>query len=169
MMRIILPVLACIGLAMVSPINAVEQTAVPPSDRAPPVKPAPERVDGQISNNADGGSSDRQAPAASALTLKRVMLSTGGVAYLEHEAEVSDNAELGLDVPLDMIDDVLKSIVVYDSKGGVGRATLPGRNPLAQVFEDLPFGADALGSPAALLNALQGAEIKVGSSHPIVG
>jgi uncharacterized protein DUF4139 len=141
-MRIILPVLACIGLAIVSPINAVEQTAMPPSDRA---------------------------PATSALTLKRVMLSTGGVAYLEHEAEVSDNAELGLDVPLDMVDDVLKSIVVYDSKGGVGRATLPGRNPLAQVFEDLPFGADALGSPAALLNALQGAEIKVGSSHPIVG
>jgi Domain of unknown function (DUF4139) len=141
-MRIILPVLASIGIALVSPTNALEQTAMTPSDHAQP---------------------------ASALTLKRVMLSTGGVAYLEHEAEVTDDAELGLDVPLDMVDDVLKSIVVYDSKGGVGRATLPGRNPLAQVFEDLPFGADALGSPAALLNALQGAEIKVGSSHPIVG
>jgi Domain of unknown function (DUF4139) len=142
MMRTILPVLASIGIAIVSPANALEQTAMTPSDHAQP---------------------------ASALTLKRVMLSTGGVAYLEHEAEVTDDAELGLDVPLDMVDDVLKSIVVYDSKGGVGRATLPGRNPLAQVFEELPFGADALGSPAALLNALQGAEIKVGSSHPMVG
>jgi Domain of unknown function (DUF4139) len=142
MMRIILPVLASIGIAIVSPANALEQTAMTASDHA---------------------------QSASALTLKRVMLSTGGVAYLEHEAEVADDAELGLDVPLDMVDDVLKSIVVYDSKGGVGRATLPGRNPLAQVFEDLPFGADALGSPAALLNALQGAEIKVGSSHPMVG
>ena len=141
-MRIILPVLASIGLALVASSSASGQTITTPSDRSPP---------------------------ANALTLKRVMLSTGGVAYLEHEAEVADDAELGLDVPLDMVDDVLKSIVVYDSKGGVGRATLPGRNPLAHVFEDLPFGADALGSPAALLNALQGAEIKVGSSHPMVG
>jgi hypothetical protein len=103
------------------------------------------------------------------LALKRVMLSTGGVAYLEFEAEVTGNAELTLDVPLDQVDDVLKSVVVYDSKGGVGAASLAGRNPLSQTFHDLPFGEAALTSPAALLNALQGAEIKVGSSHPIAG
>src|SRR5215472_3851669 len=103
------------------------------------------------------------------LALKRVMLSTGGVAYLEFEAEVAGNAELTLDVPLDQVDDVLKSIVVYDSKGGVGTASLAGRNPLSQTFNGLPFGETALTSPAALLNALQGAEIKVGASHPITG
>jgi hypothetical protein len=103
------------------------------------------------------------------LVLKRVMLSAGGVAYLEHEAEVTDNAELTLDVPLGQVDDVLKSIVVYDNKGGVGSAQLAGRDPLSQIFNDLPFTADALASPAALLNALQGAEIKVGASRPIVG
>jgi hypothetical protein len=103
------------------------------------------------------------------LVLKRVMLSAGGVAYLEHEAEVTDNAELVLDVPLNQVDDVLKSIVVYDSKGGVGSAQLAGRDPLSQMFNDLPFGAEALASPAALLNALQGAEIKFGASRPIVG
>src|ERR1700730_4718989 len=103
------------------------------------------------------------------LVLKRVMLSAGGVAYLEHEAEVTDNAELVLDVPLNQVDDVLKSIVVYDSKGGVGSAQLAGRDPLSQMFNDLPFGAEALGSPAALLNALQGAEIRFGASHPITG
>jgi Domain of unknown function (DUF4139) len=103
------------------------------------------------------------------LVLKRVMLSAGGVAYLEHEAEVTDNAELVLDVPLNQVDDVLKSIVVYDSKGGVGSAQLAGRDPLSQMFKELPFGAEALGSPAALLNALQGAEIKFGASRPIVG
>lgn len=110
------------------------------------------------------------APAQAAdLTLKRVMLSAGGVAYLEHEAEVTGNAELTLDVPLNQVDDVLKSIVVYDNKGGVGSAQLAGRDPLSQMFNDLPFTSDALTSPAALLNALQGAEIKVGSSRPIVG
>jgi uncharacterized protein DUF4139 len=112
------------------------------------------------------------APAVAApgdLALKRVMLSTGGVAYLEFEAEVTGTAELTLDVPLDQVDDVLKSVVVYDSKGGVGTASLAGRNPLSQTFNDLPFGEAALTSPAALLNALQGAEIKVGSSRPISG
>ncbi|HEV2550144.1 MAG TPA: DUF4139 domain-containing protein [Stellaceae bacterium] len=103
------------------------------------------------------------------LVLKRVMLSTGGVAYLEFEAEVTGNADLTLDVPLDQVDDVLKSVVVYDSKGGVGTASLAGRNPLSQTFNDLPFGEPALTSPAALLNALQGAEIKVGASRPIAG
>jgi hypothetical protein len=102
-------------------------------------------------------------------TLKRVMLSTGGVAYLEYEAQVTGDAELSLDVPLDQVDDVLKSIVVYDSKGGVGNASLAGRNPLSQTFNDLPFGEEALASPATLLNALQGAEIKVGSTRPITG
>jgi hypothetical protein len=110
------------------------------------------------------------APAvAGDLALKRVMLSTGGVAYLEYEAEVAGDAKLTLNVPLDQVDDVLKSIVVYDSKGGIGAASLPGRQPLTQLFNDLPFGPEALTSPAALLNALQGAEIRVGASHPITG
>jgi hypothetical protein len=103
------------------------------------------------------------------LVLKRVMLSAGGVAYLEHEAEVTDNAELTLDVPLSQVDDVLKSIVVYDSKGAVGSAQLAGRDPLSQMFKEFPFGAAALTSPAALLNALQGAEIRVGASRPVIG
>src|SRR5215469_7302449 len=110
------------------------------------------------------------APAvAGDLALKRVMLSTGGVAYLEYEAEVEGDAKLTLNVPLDQVDDVLKSIVVYDNKGGVGAASLPGRQPLTQVFAELPFDQDALASPAALLNALQGAEIRVGSAHPVTG
>jgi hypothetical protein len=111
------------------------------------------------------------APSALAgdLVLKRVMLSSGGVAYVEYEAEVDGDAELSLDVPLDQVDDVLKSIVVFDSKGGVGSASLPGREPLAQSFRNLPFDQTALNSPAALLNALQGAEIKVGGNHPLEG
>ncbi|HUK08112.1 MAG TPA: DUF4139 domain-containing protein [Stellaceae bacterium] len=107
--------------------------------------------------------------SAGELALKRVMLSTGGVAYLEYEAEVNGDEKLSLDVPLDQVDDILKSIVVYDSKGGVGSATLPGREPLTQTFSELPFDQGALTSPAALLTALQGAEIRVGSAHPVTG
>jgi hypothetical protein len=109
------------------------------------------------------------ASAASDLALKRVMLSTAGLAYLEFEAQVTDDAALAFDVPLDQVDDVLKSLVVYAGNGGVAEASLPGREPLKQVFGDLPFDEAALDSPASLLNALRGAEVRVGSSHPITG
>ncbi|HJQ58013.1 MAG TPA: hypothetical protein VJ890_13975, partial [Vineibacter sp.] len=95
---------------------------------------------------------------AQELALKRVMLSSGGVGYFEYEAAVENDATLKLTVNLDQVDDVLKSLVVYDDKGGVGGLSLPGREPLSQVFKDLPFDQAALGSPAALLNALRGAE-----------
>ena len=36
---------------------------------------------------------------------------------------------------LEQVDDVLKSLVVYDDKGGVGGLSLPGREPLAQAFK----------------------------------
>lgn len=103
------------------------------------------------------------------LTLERVMLSTGGVGYFEFAAEVEGDAELALKVPLDQVDDVLKSIVVYDADGVVGQVRLPGREPLAQVFRDLPFGPAALESPAALLNHLQGAEIRATGDRELSG
>ena len=107
--------------------------------------------------------------AAAELTLKRVLLSTGGVGYFEHEAVIDGNATLELEVRLDQVDDVLKSIVVFDDKGGVGAISLPGREPLAQVFRDLPFGPEALVSRAALLNALRGARVRVAGDRLIEG
>ncbi|MDP6709397.1 MAG: DUF4139 domain-containing protein, partial [Alphaproteobacteria bacterium] len=109
------------------------------------------------------------AGAAADLALKRVLLSTGGVGYFEYEAEVDGDGELSLDVRLDQVDDVLKSIVVFDDAGGVGGIELPGRRPLGQVFRDLPFGRKALSSPVTLLNALQGAEVTVKGVRPLAG
>ena len=106
---------------------------------------------------------------AAELKLTRVLLSTGGVGYFEYEAEVEGDTTLELDVRLDQVDDVLKSIVVFDDKGGVGTIELPGRQPLARVFRELPFGREALNSPVALLNALQGAEIEVDGGRPLRG
>jgi hypothetical protein len=97
------------------------------------------------------------------------MLSTGGVGYFEHEAMVTGNGELSLRVRLDQVDDVLKSIVVYDGAGRVGTIGLPGREPLREAFRDLPFGQAALYSPAALLRALKGAQVSVTGPRKIAG
>ncbi|MCC8427606.1 DUF4139 domain-containing protein [Reyranella aquatilis] len=103
------------------------------------------------------------------LALKRVMLSSGGLGYFEYEATVEGDATLKLTVSLGQVDDVLKSLVVYDDKGGVGGLSLPGREPLAQAFKDLPFDQGSLGSPAELLQTLKGAQVTIGGSRALTG
>jgi len=103
------------------------------------------------------------------LKLARVMLSSGGVGYFEYAAEIEGDAELALKVSLDQVDDVLKSIVVYDDTGRIGQVRLPGREPLAQAFRHLPFRPEALQSPAALINALQGTQIRASGDADIEG
>lgn len=103
------------------------------------------------------------------LELRRVMMSTGGVAYFEYEATVENDAELRLDLRLDQVDDVLKSVVVFDGQGSVGEIRLPGRDALDQIYRDLPFDADALRSPAALFNALRGAEVSAVGVRELAG
>ena len=103
------------------------------------------------------------------LALKRVMLSSGGMGYFEYEATVEGDATLKLTVSLQQVDDVLKRLVVYDDKGGVGGLSLPGREPLAQAFKDLPFDQESLGSPSQLLATLKGAQVTVGGSRSVSG
>ena len=73
--------------------------------------------------------------AAEDLVLKRVLLSTGGVGYFEYEAEVEGDTELSLNVRLDQVDDVLKSIVVFDDKGGVVSGPPPSALPPYDIKE----------------------------------
>lgn len=109
-------------------------------------------------------------PAAAAdLTLKRVLLSSGGVGYFEYEARVTGDTVLALDVPLEQVDDVLKSVIVFDDQGGVGGVKLPGREPLSEVFRNLPFGPDALESAATLFDVLKGAPVNVAGKRALTG
>lgn len=108
-------------------------------------------------------------PTGGQLALTRVLLSTGGVGYFEYEATVSGDADLSLEVRRDQVDDVLKSIVVYDDRGGVGTIGLAGAEPLDTAFRELPFSAGDLTSPAALLNAMRGAEVTSGGSRQLTG
>ena len=77
--------------------------------------------------------------SAADLSLNRVVLSTGGVGYFEYEADVQGDATLSLDVALDQVDDVLKSLVVYDSGGTAGEITLPGREPQTKILSGTKY------------------------------
>lgn len=95
------------------------------------------------------------------LPLKRVVLSTAGLAQFTHGGEVTPGTSVELSVRLDQVDDLLKSLTIFDREGAVGAVSLPGKAPLTELFRDLPFGPEALSSPATLLNALVGAEVEI--------
>jgi hypothetical protein len=109
------------------------------------------------------------AANAAELNLKRVMLSSGGIGYFEYAADIDGDAELGLDVPLNQIDDILMSLVVFDPDGTVAEVELPGRDNTVQAFGDAPFGPEALESPVAYLNALRGTEVTVQGPKAMTG
>lgn len=104
-------------------------------------------------------------PAAAAEPqLTQVTLSTGGVGQFAFAAQVEGRATLPLDVPLDQVDDLLKSLEIDDPAGSPATVRLPGRQPLAESFRTLPFGPDAFASPEALLGALIGEAVRVPGS-----
>ena len=109
------------------------------------------------------------APAASfsahamaeGLPLRRVVLSTAGLAQFTHSGDVAAGATVDLPVRLDQVDDLLKSLTIFDQENAIGAVSLPGQAPLTELFRDLPFGEEAMGSLPALLNALVGSEIEI--------
>ncbi|MEO0034290.1 MAG: hypothetical protein RLZZ501_313 [Pseudomonadota bacterium] len=106
-----------------------------------------------------GASSAPPEPAE--LPLTRVVLSSAGLGQFGHEGPAAAGTSIGLAVRRDQVDDVLKSLTVFDAAGALGPVSLPGRDPLDQLFRDLPFDREALGSPAGLLNALVGSEVEI--------
>jgi hypothetical protein len=101
--------------------------------------------------------------------LRRVTLSTGGVALFDFVAEPAADGTVRLTVPLRQVDDILKSLTVYDAKGVVQGVALPGATPEADLFRDAPVGEAALASLPALLEALRGTRLGVAGPTRLQG
>lgn len=105
-----------------------------------------------------------QAQEGEAYRIEAVTLSSGGLAEVRRSIMLDDAAALGFDVPLDQIDDILKSLLVYDPAGGVAAITLDGPTPIEETFRGLPFTPDDLTALPRLLGTLQGVPVKVSSA-----
>ena len=111
-----------------------------------------------------------QFPAsADTLPLKRVVVTTSGLALYEHQGIVDGNRTITLPVRLDRVDDLLKSLMIMDAKGSLSSVSLPGREPLDNAFRDLPFTQDDLQSTVALLNTLRGATVEISGKESFSG
>lgn len=89
-----------------------------------------------------------------------VTLSSGGLAEIRRSVRIDGVAELGFNVPLDQVDDILKSLLVRDPAGGVAWMTLDGLSPVEETFRRLPFSPDDMNALPTLLGKLQGIAVR---------
>ncbi|QBH18262.1 DUF4139 domain-containing protein [Alcaligenes faecalis] len=103
------------------------------------------------------------ASAAWAQQIEAITLSSAGMAEIERQIPITDTGTAQLRVPLNQVDDILKTLMAVDGKSRIESLTLSGLAPLKESFDSLPFSAKDLGSPAALAQALRGQQLSASS------
>jgi len=110
---------------------------------------------------------------SSQLPIRRVILYSNGVAYIERRGTVSGNAEINLAFKQSQVDDVLKSMVVLDlGQGKIGAVSYNSSAPAAARTSEISFNVpseseeteDEAGGLANILSQLQGAKVLVTST-----
>lgn len=110
-----------------------------------------------------------QTQNSQVLPIKRVILYSNGVAYIERRGFVSGNTEINFSFKQSQVDDVLKSMVVLDlGKGRIGAVSYNSSAPPSARMAEIPFSvqAESVGSGgiSGVLAQLQGAKVMVTSS-----
>jgi len=106
------------------------------------------------------------------LPIRRVILYSNGVAYIERRGTVTGHAEISLSFKQSQVDDVLKSMVVLDlGQGRIGAVSYNSSAPPAARLADIPFSIDAGsegengGGLAGVLSQLQGAHVAITTAN----
>ncbi|MDK4714744.1 DUF4139 domain-containing protein [Rhizobium sp. CNPSo 4039] len=115
-----------------------------------------------------GVSSPAISLAADNGAIRSITLSSGGLAQVSRSADVNSDGVIRIEVPLDQVDDILKSLMVNGSAGSVAGMSLAGPRPLQETFKGLPFTPEALSSVPSLLTSMQGARVSVTSGGKTV-
>lgn len=108
--------------------------------------------------------------ATSTLPIRRVILYSNGVAYIERRGLVTGNAEINLAFKQSQVDDVLKSMVVLDlGQGKIGAVSYNSSAPASARTAEIPFSVDAEsggenGGISAVLSQMQGAKVAVATT-----
>ena len=111
--------------------------------------------------------------STSALPIRRVILYSNGVAYIERRGFVTGKAQIDLSFKQSQVDDVLKSMVVLDlGQGKIGAVSYNSSMPASARTAEIPFEIDSkseddeenVGGLANVLSQLQGAKVSVLSS-----
>ena len=115
---------------------------------------------------ANGVTSTAPSAGSDSLPIRRVILYSNGVAYIERRGFVSGNAEIDLSFKQSQVDDVLKSMVVLDlGQGRIGAVSYNSSAPVSARMAEIPFSVAPTSSDgngvAGVLAQLQGARVAV--------
>lgn len=115
------------------------------------------------------------AKLGSSLPIKKVILYSNGVAYIERRGFVNGNAEIDLAFKQSQVDDVLKSMIVLDlGQGKIGAVSYNSSAPASARTAEIPFsvgaesGGDEGGGISAVLSQMQGAKVGVATGGSTV-
>jgi hypothetical protein len=128
----------------------------------------------QVRGTRRAAASVPAAPVAAAtngfdkLPIRRVILYSNGVAYVERRGIVTGNAEINLSFKQSQVDDVLKSMIVLDlGQGKIGAVSYNSSAPIASRMSEIPFSVNPVsgdGGISSVLAQLQGAKVVVTST-----
>jgi hypothetical protein len=115
---------------------------------------------------ANGVARDASSANSTVLPIRRVILYSNGVAYIERRGIVNGNAEVNLSFKQSQIDDVLKSMVVLDlGQGRIGAVSYNSSMPASARTAEIPFSVQSStsdgGGFAGVIAQLQGAKVVV--------
>ncbi|MFL6230312.1 MAG: carboxypeptidase regulatory-like domain-containing protein [Pyrinomonadaceae bacterium] len=114
---------------------------------------------------ADAHADASERATGQTLPIRRVILYSNGVAYVERRGTVTGHAEVALSFKQSQVDDVLKSMVVLDlGEGRIGAVSYNSSAPPSARMADIPFSVGAEtegGGLASILMQLQGARVVV--------
>ena len=96
-----------------------------------------------------------------ALPLRDVALFSSGVGYFGRAGQIDGETRIPLSVHAPQISDLLKSLVLFDPKGGVRPVTYSLQDYLSGRAKETDLNLGAASSPGALLQAFQGARVRL--------
>src|SRR6267142_3910874 len=112
-----------------------------------------------------------QSAHGQSLPIRRVILYSNGVAYIERRGLVEGHAEISLSFKQSQVDDVLKSMIVLDlGKGRIGAVSYNSSAPPSARIADIPFSiapgtqSNNSGGLVKVLSQLQGAHVVVSTA-----
>ncbi|HVE60017.1 MAG TPA: hypothetical protein VNB22_24600 [Pyrinomonadaceae bacterium] len=131
--------------------------------------PAQLRLEKQPARQVKQNLPKADSNAVNQLPIRRVILYSNGVSYIERRGMVSGDAEINLSFKQSQVDDVLKSMVVLDlGEGKIGAVSYNSSAPVSARMAEIPFSVSPLtgegGGIANVLAQLQGAKVAVTSS-----
>src|ERR1051325_7091360 len=110
---------------------------------------------------AQPGGNGAKGKVHDTLPIKQVVLFTSGVGYFQREGEIDGNVHIPLSFPVGDINDLLKSLVLQDSKGRVGTVNYDSSDPIDKILRSFALDLTANPTFGQILNQARGEKIEI--------